>query len=614
MDGLSILPPPPPLRFLTCGSVDDGKSTLIGRLLHDTHAVLDDQLVQLQADTRRHGTDGERTDYALLVDGLEAEREQGITIDVAYRYFETKRRRFIVADTPGHEQYTRNMATGASAAELAILLVDARLGVLTQTRRHAFIAGLMGIRHVVLAVNKIDLVDFDQARFDAVVAAFAEASEGLGFQDIRAIPLSARHGDNLIEPSARTPWYRGPALLEHLETVRVDAAPLQPFRLPVQLVSRPDQDFRGYAGTIASGHVRPGDAVVALPSFRGATVSRIVTMSGDLDLAEAGTAVTLVLDRAIDVARGDVLADAALPAIVAERLTAQLVWLSDAPLRPGARYRVKLGTRTVGAGLEVRHRLDIETRAEQPSTGLALNELGLVQVTLDAPLVCAPFAECRTLGGFIVMDPHSHATVGVGMVRSAQPARNVAWQELEVDGPARARLKDQAPAVLWFTGLSGSGKSTLANLVERQLHALGRHTYVLDGDRLRHGLNADLGFAAADRAENVRRIGEVAGLMQDAGLIVLVSAISPYRADRARARAAAGGRFLEIFVDTPLAECRLRDPKGLYARAAAGGIPGFTGLDAPYEAPEAPEVHLRPDGRSAAEQAAGIVALLLDPG
>ncbi len=614
--GILAAPPAaamPQLRFLTCGSVDDGKSTLIGRLLHDTGAVPDDQLAQLRRDSQRHGTSGGALDYSLLVDGLEAERQQGITIDVAYRYFATQRRRFIVADTPGHEQYTRNMATGASTADLAVVLVDARRGVLTQTRRHAFIAGLMGIRHLVLAVNKIDLVDFSEARFNEIVAAFTEASAGLGFQSAQAIPLSARHGDGVTARSVRTPWYCGPSLLEHLEGVVVtDRACSRPFRMPVQLVARLDADTRGYAGTVASGQVQPGDGIAVQPSGRTATVRRIVTMDGDLDAAQAGQAVTLVLDRQVDISRGDVLADPSDMPGVADSLAAHVVWLADAPLAPGRDYLLKIGTRTAGAAVgAVRHRLDMDTRAPVPADALALNDVGAVELRLHAPVVCEPYAASRDLGGFILLDRQTYATVGVGMVDAALPrGRDVAWQDLDVDVAARAQTKGQAPAVLWLTGLSGSGKSTIANLVERRLHALGRHTYVLDGDRLRHGLNRDLGFGAADRAENVRRIGEAAALFADAGLIVLVSAISPYRAGREEARRAAGGAFLEVFVDAPLTECRRRDPKGLYRKADAGMIPGFTGIDAPYEAPDAPELHLRTAEAAADELADQVVALL----
>ncbi len=585
------------LRFLTCGSVDDGKSTLIGRLLYDTRLILEDQLAALERDSRRHGTTGESIDLALLVDGLEAERQQGITIDVAYRFFATPRRRFIVADTPGHEQYTRNMATGASTADLAVVLVDARRGVLTQTRRHAFIAGLMGIRHVVLAVNKIDLVGFSEARFDAIAAEFRACTEGLGFRTLQAIPLSARHGDNVSAPSASTPWYDGPSLLATLEEVQVEQEALsRPFRMPVQWVNRPDLDFRGYAGTVASGRVRPGDRVTVQPSGGTAEIRRIVTMDGVQPSAEAGDAVTLVLDREIDVSRGDVLAAADAPVGVADALSARLIWLHDTPVTAGRGYLVKLGTRTVpGAIARIRHRVDVNTREAEHATSLGLNDLGSVELHLQAPVAFEPYAESRDLGGFILIDRLTNATVGVGMIESAlHRATGLIWQELDVDRAARARLKGQRPAVLWFTGLSGAGKSTIANLVERRLHALGRHTAVLDGDNLRHGLNRDLGFSEADRAENVRRTSEVAALFAEAGLIVLASLISPYSAERDRARERVPeGEFIEVFVDAPVEECRRRDPKGLYGKADAGLIRGFTGVDAPDEPPAAPELHLR---------------------
>jgi bifunctional enzyme CysN/CysC len=585
------------LRFLTCGSVDDGKSTLIGRLLYDTKLVFEDQLLALASDSRKHGSTGDDMDFALLVDGLEAERQQGITIDVAYRFFTTERRRFIVADTPGHEQYTRNMATGASNAELAVVLVDARNGVLTQTRRHSFIASLLGIRHVVLAVNKIDLVDFSAARFDAIRKDYEHAVAGFGFRSLVAIPISARFGDNVIAPSERTPWYEGPCLLEHLETVAIDdEAATLPFRMPVQWVNRPNHDFRGYAGTIASGRIRPGEVVSVSGSERQVAVRRIVTMDGDRDQAEAGEAVTLVLAEETDVSRGDVLADAAAPVPVADQFAAHLVWLAEAPLLSGRSYRFKLGARsTTGSVTRIRHRIDVNTQEKLSADDLKMNDLGVVHLALTAPLPFAPYAESRDLGGFIVVDRLSNATVGVGMIDHAlRRATSITWQELDVNKAARARLKEQSPCIVWFTGLSGSGKSTITNLVEKKLAALGRHTYALDGDNVRHGLNKDLGFTAADRVENIRRVAEAAALFVDAGLIVLVSFISPYRSERGMARErVAQGEFIEVFVDTPIEECRRRDPKGLYARADAGEIRNFTGIDAPYEAPLAPELHLR---------------------
>ena len=606
------------LRFLTCGSVDDGKSTLIGRLLYDTRGILEDQLATLKRDSKRHGSTGDSIDLSLLVDGLEAEREQGITIDVAYRFFSTPRRRFIVADTPGHEQYTRNMATGASNAELAVMVVDARKGILVQTRRHAFIAGLMGIRHVVLAVNKIDLVDFSQERFDAIDAEFRAAVAELNFSTLQAIPISARHGDNVITPSANTPWYGGPSLLEYLEGVAVEQEALsRPFRMPVQWVNRPNLDFRGYSGTVVSGRVRTGDHVMVQPSGGLAEIKRIVTMDGIQPVAEAGDAVTFVLDREIDVSRGDVLAAADAPVGVADALSARLVWLHDTPLVAGRDYLVKLGARSVPGTVErIRHRIDVNTREAVPAESLGLNDLGSVELHLQLPVAFEPYSDSRDLGGFILIDRLTNATVGVGMVEAAlRRATSLTWQVLDVDRAARARLKRQGAAVLWLTGLSGAGKSTIANLVERRLHALGRHTYTLDGDNLRHGLNQDLGFSEADRAENVRRASEVAALFADAGLIVIASLISPYRAERERARQRVPeGEFIEVFIDTPIDECRRRDPKGLYQKADAGLIRGLTGIDAPYEPPERPELHLRTAEASPEDMAERIVAELRSRG
>ncbi len=602
------------LRFLTCGSVDDGKSTLIGRLLYDTRGILEDQLLTLKRDSKRHGSSGDHLDLSLLVDGLEAEREQGITIDVAYRFFNTQRRRFVVADTPGHEQYTRNMATGASNAELAVMLVDARKGVLVQTKRHAFIAGLMGIRHVVLAVNKIDLVEFSQECFDSIDAEFRAAVAELNFSTLQSIPISARHGDNVITSSANMPWYEGPSLLEYLEGVAVEQETLaRPFRMPVQWVNRPNLDFRGYAGTVASGRVRPGDRIVVQPSGGQAEIKRIVTMDGILPVAEAGDAVTLVLDREIDVSRGDVLAAADAPVGIADALSARVIWLHDTPLVAGRDYLVKLGARSVPGTVErIRHRIDVNTRDALPAASLGLNDLGSIELHLQLPVAFEPYSDSRDLGGFILIDRLTNATVGVGMIEAAlRRATSLTWQVLDVDRAARARLKRQGAAVLWFTGLSGSGKSTIANLVERRLHALGRHTYTLDGDNLRHGLNQDLGFSEADRAENVRRASEVAALFADAGMIVIASLISPHRAERDRARQRVPeGEFIEVFIDTPIDECRRRDPKGLYQKADAGLIRGFTGIDAPYEPPETPELHLRTAEASPEDIAERIVAEL----
>ncbi len=603
------------LRFLTCGSVDDGKSTLIGRLLHDAKVIQEDQLAQLRHDTRNHGTTGDDLDLALLVDGLEAEREQGITIDVAYRFFATDHRRFIVADCPGHEQYTRNMATGASTADVAVVLVDARHGVLTQTRRHSFIASLMGIRHVVLAVNKMDLVGFDQARFEAIRVEYEAAVAGLGFRTLVAIPLCAKRGDNVTERSPNMPWHGGPSLMDYLETLDVEGEALaRPFRMGVQWVNRPDGDFRGFAGTIASGRVRPGDPVVVAGAAHATQVRRIATMDGDLDEAGAGEAVTLVLQDEMDVSRGDVLAAGEAPVHVADRFRANMVWLADAPLVPGRGYLVKLGSgRTVGGAVAgIRYRMDVNTRERVPADTLALNDVAEVEVALDAPVAFEPYRDSRDLGGFIVIDRLSFATVGVGMIEAALGrGSNLTWQLLDVDKAARAALKEQKPAVVWFTGLSGAGKSTVANLVEQRLHAMGRHTYVLDGDNVRHGLNQDLGFSEADRVENIRRVSEVAALFADAGLIVLVSFISPYRAERDAARARMEvGEFVEVFVDTSLDECRRRDPKGLYKRADAGLIQNFTGLDAPYEPPFQPELHLRTAETEPAELADQVVEAL----
>ncbi len=584
------------LRVLACGSVDDGKSTLIGRLLFECGTIPDDVMAVLQRDSRRFGTTGGNIDYALLVDGLAAERDQGITIDVAYRYFETPRRRFILADAPGHQQYTRNMVTGASNSDLAIVLIDARKGVLDQTRRHAAIASLLGIRDVVLAVNKMDLVGFDQAVFERIVADFHAMLGHLRALAVTAIPVCARDGDNVTTPGSRMPWYQGTTLLAALESAEPGHDGLaRPFRLPVQLVSRPDQAFRGYAGTIAAGTLRPGDTVANAASRVEAKVARIVTMDGDCDLARHGDAVTLVLDREIDASRGDVLAAAPLPAL-AERLEARVVWMDDASLFRGRAYQLMLGTQSaVGTVTDITSRLDIETLEETPARELHMNEIGRVALSLSHPVACEPYGVSRELGGFILVDRLTRNTVGAGMVTALRGAReNVYWHQLDVDKAARATLNGQKPSVLWFTGLSGAGKSTIANLVEKRLHAAGRHTMILDGDNVRHGLNRDLGFTEADRVENIRRVAEVAKLFVDAGLIVLVSFISPYRAERMLAREAVeAGEFLEIFVDTPVEECRRRDPKGLYRRADAGQLRNFTGVDAPYEAPDDPEIRLR---------------------
>ncbi|RDZ29360.1 sulfate adenylyltransferase subunit CysN [Lysobacter silvisoli] len=584
------------LRFITCGSVDDGKSTLIGRLLHDTRRLFDDQLAALRDDSRRHGTQNGEIDYALLVDGLAAEREQGITIDVAYRYFGTDKRRFIVADCPGHEQYTRNMATGASTADLAVVLVDARKGLLTQTRRHTYIAALLGIRHVLLAVNKMDLVGYDRAVFEAIVAEYRELAAQRGITAVTAIPLSALRGDNLLLRSPETPWYDGPSVLEHLETVDVaQDRPALGFRLPVQWVNRPNQNFRGFAGTVAAGEVRPGDEIAALPSGRRSKVARIVTAGGDLDLAVAGQAVTLTLEDELDVSRGDVLASAAEPPEAADQFAAHLLWMGEQPLLPGRPYWLKIGARTVSATVtEIKHKIDVNTQAALAAKHLELNEVAYCNLSLDQPVAFEPYADDRALGAFILIDRQDNATVAAGTLDFAlRRAGNIHWQHVDVDKQARARSKGQSPRCVWFTGLSGSGKSTIANLVEKRLHAQGHHTYILDGDNVRHGLNKDLGFTDEDRVENIRRVAEVAKLMTDAGLIVLVSFISPFRAERRMARELfAPDEFVEVYVDTPLAVAEDRDVKGLYAKARAGKIPNFTGIDSPYEAPEAPELVL----------------------
>lgn len=604
------------LRFITCGSVDDGKSTLIGRLLYDSKTIFEDQLSQLEADSKRLGTQGQNIDFALLVDGLAAEREQGITIDVAYRFFATEKRKFIVADTPGHEQYTRNMVTGASTADLAVILIDARKGVLTQTRRHSFLAHLIGIRHIVLAVNKMDLVDHDQARFEQIVADYRAFADGIGIADFTAIPLSGLTGANITARSDAMPWYDGPALLPHLETVPVEAdrAGAAPFRLPVQWVNRPDLDFRGFAGTIAAGHIRTGDAVRIVPSGKTTKVARIVTFDGDRDAASAGEAVTLVLADEVDCSRGDVIAAADAPPEAASQFEATLVWLADTALVPGRGYWLKLGTRTVGATVQAPgHVVDVNTQAHLSAKTLALNDIGVAEVFTDAPLVFQSYADSHELGGFILIDRETNATVAAGMIHHAlRRAQNVHWQSVDITREAHARQKGQSPRLLWFTGLSGSGKSTIANLVEKKLHALGRHSFLLDGDNVRHGLNKDLGFSDADRIENIRRVGEVAKLMTDAGLIVLTAFISPFRAERDLVRGLLpAGEFVEIFVDTPLADAEARDPKGLYAKARAGEIAHFTGISSPYEPPERPDIHIDTQRESAEAAAERIVEHVL---
>jgi bifunctional enzyme CysN/CysC len=600
------------LRFLTCGSVDDGKSTLIGRLLYDSKRLFEDQLAQLKADSGKYGTDGDNIDFALLVDGLVAEREQGITIDVAYRYFATERRRFIVADTPGHVQYTRNMATGASNSDLAVLLVDAQNGILTQTRRHAYIVSLLGIRHVVLAVNKIDAVDFDERRFTEIRDTFAAFAEPLGFKSVVAIPMSARHGDNVFTRSERTPWYRGQALLDYLETVEVgDSGRAAPFRMPVQWVNRPDATFRGYAGTVGAGTVRPGDRVVVARTGQTAKVGRIVTMDGDLAEAGAGAAVTLTLDREIDVSRGDVLSPPDERPEVSDQIAAHVIWMADEALLPGRSYLLKTGTRTVGATVsELKHQVDIEdTFKPLAAKTLALNDIGFCNLSLAEPVAFDPYSDDRTTGSFILIDRFSNATVAAGIIRfGLRRATNIHWQALDIDKQVRADALSQRPVILWFTGLSGAGKSTVANLVERKLHLIGRHTYLLDGDNVRHGLNRDLGFTDADRVENIRRVAETAKLFVDAGLIVLVSFISPFRSERDMARELVEpGEFLEVFVDAPLSVAEARDPKGLYKKARAGEIRNFTGIDSPYEPPLKADIRLDTTSASAEELADRII-------
>jgi bifunctional enzyme CysN/CysC len=606
------------VRFLTCGSVDDGKSTLIGRLLYDTKRLFDDQLASLKSDSTRYGTTGGDIDFALLVDGLVAEREQGITIDVAYRYFATEKRRFIVADTPGHEQYTRNMATGASNSDLAVLLVDARNGILTQTRRHAYIVSLLGIRHVVLAMNKIDLVDFDEARFNEIREAFAEFADAFDFKSVVAIPIAARDGDNVIARSERTPWYRGPSLLEHLETVDVsDAAASGDFRFPIQWVNRPDASFRGYAGTLAGGSVKPGDGIVVARTGAIARVSRIVTHDGDLTSAESGAAVTLTLDRELDASRGDVFSSPTARPEVSDQISAHLIWMASTELLPGRSYLLKSGTRTVGAAVsELKHRVDIQSFKSLAAKTLTLNDIGLVNLSLAEPIAFDVYEENKTTGSFILIDRFTNETVAAGMIRfGLRRASNIHWQALDVNKHSRAEGLGQRPVILWFTGLSGSGKSTIANLVEKKLHLLGRHTYLLDGDNVRHGLNRDLGFTDADRVENIRRVAETAKLFVDAGLIVLVSFISPFRSERDMARELVEkGEFLEVFVDTPLSVVEERDPKGLYRKARAGEIKNFTGIDSPYEPPLSPDLHLDTTAESAEALAQRIILRLRDGG
>ncbi len=603
------------LRFITCGSVDDGKSTLIGRLLYDSKMIFEDQLAALEADSKRVGTQGGDLDFALLVDGLAAEREQGITIDVAYRFFATDKRKFIVADTPGHEQYTRNMVTGASTSDLAVILIDARKGVLTQTRRHSFLTHLIGIRQVVLAVNKMDLMAYDQAVFDRIVADYRDFAGRIGLDDVTAIPISALRGDNVAESSGHMAWYDGPTLMQQLESAPLDATRLQSkaLRMPVQWVNRPNLDFRGFSGQIASGVVRPGDPVRIAPSGRETQIARIVTSDGDLEVAVAGQSVTLTLTDDIDCSRGDIIVDARAPAESADQFETTIVWMSAAPMLPGRPYFLKIATSLVSATVtEPKYKINVNTLEHLAARQLELNEIGVCNVSLDRPIPFDPYTDNPDTGGFILIDRMTNATVGAGMIRFAlRRSQNIHWQAVDVGKAARSQAKGQKPAVLWFTGLSGAGKSTIANLVEKKLLAEGRHTYLLDGDNVRHGLNRDLGFTDAERVENIRRVAEVAKLMVDAGLIVLVSFISPFRSERRMARELMEkGEFFEVFVDTPLALAEQRDVKGLYAKARRGELKNFTGIDSPYEAPEAAEIRLDTSQLSP-EQAADVIIAAL---
>ena len=604
------------LRFITCGSVDDGKSTLIGRLLYDSKMIFEDQLAALETDSKKVGTQGQEIDFALLVDGLAAEREQGITIDVAYRFFNTEKRKFIVADCPWHEQYTRNMVTGASTADLAVILIDARKGVLVQTRRHSYLCHLIGIRNIVLAVNKMDLVDYDQKVFDDIVADYAAFAKSIGIESFTAMPISGFKGDNITSLSDSTPWYTGPTLVEHLETVEVlssvDAG--KPFRMPVQWVNRPNLDFRGFSGLIATGSVKPGDEIRVVPSGKTSTVTRVVTLGGDLDEAVAGQSVTLCLADEIDCSRGDVIAIADNPPQASDQFESTLVWLNDDAMHVGRGYWLKLGTQTVSATVQQpKYVVNVNTMEHLAAKTLDLNAIGVVEIATDRPLVFEAYADNRTLGGFILVDKITNATVAAGMLHfSLRRAQNVHWQPTDITRAEHARLKNQTPRVLWFTGLSGAGKSTIANEVEKRLNLMNRHTFLLDGDNVRHGLNKDLGFTEADRIENIRRVGEVAKLMVDAGLIVLTAFISPFRAERDMVRQMIpAGEFVEIYVDTPLAVAEQRDVKGLYKKARAGELKNFTGIDSPYEPPEVPEIRVNTAEMSAEEAADYIIQQLL---
>ena len=608
------------LRFITCGSVDDGKSTLIGRLLYDSKMIFEDQLANLESDSKRVGTQGDEIDFALLVDGLAAEREQGITIDVAYRFFTTEKRKFIVADCPGHEQYTRNMVTGASTADLAVILIDARKGVLPQTRRHSYLCKLLGIRNILLAVNKMDLVDYGQPVFDQIVSDYRSFAGSIGITEFTAIPISGFKGDNITSASPNMPWYQGPSLIDHLETVELDndGEQASPFRLPVQWVNRPNLDFRGFAGQIASGTIRKGDAVRILPSGKTSSVSRIVTLDGDLDEAVAGQSVTICLADEVDCSRGNVIAAADAPPQTADQFEANLVWMADEPMIPGRAYWLKLGTQMVSATVQQpKYQVNVNavgsSDEQLAAKTLELNAIGVAVVTTERQLVFEPYSDNRTLGGFVLIDKLTNATVAAGMLNfSLRRAENIHWQAIDIDRDAHARQKGQQSRLLWFTGLSGSGKSTIANLVEKKLYALGKHSFLLDADNLRHGSNKDLGFTDADRIENIRRVGEVAKLMTDAGLIVLTAFISPFRAEREMVRAMLpNGEFAEIFVDTPLEVAESRDVKGLYKKARSGALKNFTGIDSPYEAPINPDIHIDTTKMSPEDAAEMIVQKLL---
>ena len=604
------------LRFITCGSVDDGKSTLIGRLLYDSKMIFEDQLAALESDSKKSGTQGEEIDFALLVDGLAAEREQGITIDVAYRFFATEQRKFIVADCPGHEQYTRNMVTGASTADLAVILIDARKGVLVQTRRHSFLCRQLGIRNIVLAVNKMDLIDYDQSKYDAIVADYRAFAASIGIENFTAMPISGFRGDNITTLSQNTPWYDGVPLITHLETVELDTArdAAKPFRMPVQWVNRPNLDFRGFSGLIATGMVKPGDPVRVLPSGKTSTVKSIVTFAGEISEASAGQSVTICLEDEVDCSRGNVLAAADAPPEVADQFEATIVWMDDEAMLPGRAYLLKLATQTVSATIQApKYEINVNTMEHLAAKTLELNGIGVAEITTDKPLVFEAYAENRALGGFILIDKINNRTVGAGMLHfSLRRAQNVHWQATSIGREDHAGLKNQKPLVLWFTGLSGSGKSTIANEVEKTLNLMNRHTFLLDGDNIRHGLNKDLGFTDTDRIENIRRVGEVARLMSDAGLIVLTAFISPFRAERQMVRdMLPAGEFVEIFVDTPLEVAEQRDVKGLYKKAREGKLKNFTGIDSPYEAPEAPDITVNTVAMTPEEAAEYIIRQIL---